>query len=42
MIDNLRYMHGRALINEKESKRDVVVVQSMKSNFGYGGTNPKT
>ena len=41
MIDNLRYMHGRAPINIKECKRDVVVVQSMKSNFGYGSTNPK-
>ena len=41
MIDNLRYMHGRASIDSKESKRDVVVVQSMRSNFGYGSTNPK-
>ena len=42
MIDNLRYMHGRTLISRKESKRDIVVVQSMKSNFGFGSTNPKS
>ena len=41
MMDNLRFMHGRAPIDRKENQRDIVVVQSMRSNFGYGSTNPK-
>lgn len=40
MIDNLRFMHGRTAIDKNENKRDIVVVQSMRSNFGYGTTNP--
>ncbi len=40
MIDNLRFMHGRRKINSDNNSRDIVTIQTMKSNFGYGSTLP--
>ena len=37
MIDNKRIMHGRRAIFENES-RDIINVQTLKANFGYGST----
>ena len=38
MIDNLRFMHGRRKINKKNKSRDIVTIQTMISNFGFGST----
>ena len=35
MIDNRRFMHGRTAILENE-KREIINIQTLKSNFGYG------
>ncbi len=35
MIDNKRFMHGRTAINEGE-KREIINVQTLKSNLSYG------
>ena len=35
MLDNIRYMHGREAINENENERDIVTIQTSKSNFYY-------
>ena len=35
MIDNKRFMDGRRKINTKE-KRDIMVIQTLKSNFKNG------
>lgn len=35
MIDNKRMMHGRRAILENE-KRDILNIQSLRANFGYG------
>ena len=40
MIDNMRFMHGRRKINKKNNSRDIVTIQTMHSNFGYGSTVP--
>ena len=40
MIDNKRFMHGRRRYN-KGDKRDILVVQSSLTNFGYGSTTRK-
>ena len=40
MIDNLRFMHGRRKINKANNNRDIVTVQTMISNFGFGSTMP--
>ena len=40
MIDNKRFMHGRRGYN-KGDKRDILVVQSSLTNFGYGSTTRK-
>ena len=40
MIDNKRIMHGRRAIFENES-RDIINVQTLKANFGYGSTTRK-
>ena len=40
MIDNLRFMHGRRKINSNNKSRDIVTVQTMHSNFGFGSTMP--
>jgi hypothetical protein len=36
MIDNYRFMHGRTEISKEENERDIVVVQSTRSNFRLG------
>tara|TARA_Y100001954_G_scaffold231969_1_gene282411 strand:+ start:475 stop:1362 length:888 start_codon:yes stop_codon:yes gene_type:complete len=41
MIDNLRFMHGRRKISNKNNSRDIVTLQTMISNFGFGSTMPK-
>ena len=38
MIDNRRLMHGRRKIFSKDNKRDIVNIQTLKANFGYGST----
>ncbi len=38
MIDNRRLMHGRRKISSKDNKRDIVNIQTLKANFGYGAT----
>jgi len=40
MIDNKRMMHGRRAILENE-KRDILNIQSLRANFGYGSTTRK-
>ena len=35
MIDNKRFMYGRTAINEGE-KREIINVQTLKSNLSYG------
>ena len=40
MIDNKRMMHGRRKILENE-ERDIINIQSLKANFGYGSTTRK-
>ena len=40
MIDNKRMMHGRRAILENE-KRDIINIQSLRANFGYGSTTRK-
>ena len=40
MIDNKRMMHGRRRILEND-KRDIINIQSLKANFGYGSTTRK-
>ena len=40
MIDNKRMMHGRRAILENE-KRDIINIQSLRANFGYGSTARK-
>ena len=35
MLDNRRFMHGRTAILENE-KREIINIQTLKSNFGYG------
>lgn len=41
MIDNKRFMHGRRAY-QKEDRRDIVIVQTAKANFGYGSTTRKS
>jgi len=41
MIDNKRMMHGRRAILENE-KRDILNIQSLRANFGYGSTARKS
>ena len=41
MIDNIRFMHGRRKINSNNKSRDIVTVQTMHSNFGFGSTMPE-
>ena len=36
MIDNNRFMHGRRKIDEDDNSRDIVTMQTLKANFGYG------
>ena len=38
MIDNRRIMHGRRKIHSTDKKRDIVNLQTLKANFGYGET----
>ena len=40
MIDNKRMMHGRRAILENE-KRDIINIQTLRANFGYGSTTRK-
>ena len=40
MIDNKRMMHGRRAISEND-KRDILNIQSLRANFGYGSTTRK-
>lgn len=36
MIDNYRFMHGRRKIDINDNIRDIVTMQTLKANFGYG------
>ncbi len=38
MIDNRRLMHGRRKIFTGDKERDIVNIQTLKANFGYGST----
>tara|TARA_B100001175_G_C19485082_1_gene629281 strand:- start:488 stop:1402 length:915 start_codon:yes stop_codon:yes gene_type:complete len=38
MIDNRRIMHGRRKIFIKDKTRDIVNIQTLRANFGYGST----
>ena len=40
MIDNMRMMHGRRKILGNE-ERDIINIQSLKANFGFGSTTRK-
>ena len=35
MLDNRRFMHGREKISNGD-KRDIINIQSLKTNFGFG------
>jgi hypothetical protein len=37
MIDNKRFLHGRRAIS-RDDKRDIINVQTLQANFGYGST----
>jgi hypothetical protein len=39
MIDNFRFMHGRETIDKKENLRDIVTMQTAKSNFNLNFTS---
>lgn len=36
MVDNIRFMHGREKINKKDNTRDIVIIQTSRSKFGFG------